>query len=198
MSTERGTEFALRLKAAALWRLVDREIGFREQEIPGLREWVDGNESKVARLLYAAVEAQPGLRLPPTQENIAAWAQSSYPEKGDAAFIVHGFANLSGGSIAADFYGGLHGYFIRQRFVRDIGGALADREDTGAITIEQQEEARRIWGQDATKFLKDMYIAHDYGQIPYGQAHRRRNVVKDWINKHYPVTGKKQRTKTDD
>lgn len=37
MNADRNTEFALRLKAAALWRLVDREITLREREIPGMR-----------------------------------------------------------------------------------------------------------------------------------------------------------------
>ena len=194
MTTDRDTEFALRLKAAALWRLVDREITLRERESPGLREWVDQNESKTARLIYAAVEAQPGLRLPPTRENIAAWAQSSYPEKGDGGFLVRGSAP-SPGSLAADFYGALQGIFVKRMFVSDIQRVLADRADTGAITIEQQEEARRIWSQDAAKYLKDMYVAHDYGQIPYGE---RYGAVKAWMNKHYPVTSKRRKAKVDD
>ena len=80
-------------------------------------------------------------------------------------------------------------------FVSDIQRVLADRADTGAITIEQQEEARRIWSQDAAKYLKDMYVAHDYGQIPYGE---RYGAVKAWMNKHYPVTSKRRKAKVDD
>ena len=196
MSDEKNTEFAIRLKAEALWRLVDREITSRRREIPGLREWVDQNESRVARLLYAAVEAQPGLLLPPTRENIAAWVQSSYPERGDAAFLMRSSASSSG-SLAADFYGSLQSMFVKRMFVSDIQRVLANREDTGSVTIEQQEEARRIWAQDAAKFLKDMYVDHHYGQIPYG-AHRRRNVVKAWIDKHYPMMGRPRKAKVDD
>ena len=196
MSDEKNTEFALRLKAAALWRLVDREITSRGRELPGLRDWVDQNESKVARSLYAAVEAQPGLLLPASRENIAAWAQSSYPEKGDGGFLVRG-SGVTSGSLAADFYGSLQGMFVKRMFVGDIQRVLANREDTGSVTIEQQEEARRIWAQDAAKFLRDMYVDHDYGQIPYG-AHRRRNVVKAWMDKHYPMTGKPRKVQVED
>jgi len=182
MSADRNREFALRLKAAALWRLVDREITLREREIPGMRKWVDNNESKMDGLIYAAVEAQPGLLLPPSRENIAAWAEGSYPKKGVAAFV-------------ASFYSDLQDMFVQRRFLMDIQVALSDREDTPAVTIEQQEESYRIWEQDATKFLKDMYIAHDYGQIPYGE---RYGAVKSWVNKHYPLTGKRRKAKVDD
>lgn len=107
---------------------------------------------------------------------IAAWAQNSYPEKGDAAFLVHG--TTTPGGLAGDIFGGLKAHFVARPFIMDIQRVLADMRDEVAVSIKSQEDARKLYNKHAEDFLRAMYKAHGNGKKPYGSNY---DAVEKWV-----------------
>lgn len=107
---------------------------------------------------------------------IAAWAQNSYPEKGDAAFLVHG--TTTPGGLAGDIFGGLKAHFVARPFIMDIQRVLADMRDEAAVSIKSQEDARKLYNKHAEDFLRAMYKAHGNGKKPYGDNYE---AVEKWV-----------------
>lgn len=113
------------------------------------------------------------------REKIAMWAVASYPEKGDAAFLVHGTQPTSG--FASEFYSGLRGYFVSRPFIHDIQRAIADLRDEVAVSIASQELARKLWQEHAEVFLVEMFAAHSDGQELFGE---HPEAVAAWAKRH--------------
>lgn len=116
-----------------------------------------------------------------TKQQIAAWAIRSYPEKGDAAFIVHG-GRVTGG-MAREFMESLRSYFVARPFVREIGSALREAKGQAATSIADQELAAQIWKEHAESFLKDMYAAHDDGRVLFGETYDTADHVEAWVKR---------------
>ena len=114
---------------------------------------------------------------------IAAWALSSYPERGDAAFMVH--APPVGGGIAGEFWEGLRAHFTARPFVNAIQQVIADSKGEYAISIESQEEGQKLYNDHAEDFLREMYRTHNHGAIPFGGAYDEMSAgaVEAWVHK---------------
>jgi hypothetical protein len=101
--------------------------------------------------------------------------------------------------MAREFMASLQAYFVSRPFVRSIGSALADIKDQAAVSIEDQELARKIWADHAKAFLKDMYVAHDNGAVLFGQTYDTPGHVEAWIKRNgFAGTPKSRRRNPDD
>jgi hypothetical protein len=69
--------------------------------------------------------------------------------------------------MAREFMQTLQSYFVASPFKRAIAYALSEAQGTVIITNAQQDLADEIWKKHAESFLKDMYVAHDNGQMPF-------------------------------
>lgn len=123
--------------------------------------------------------SEQSVALSDREAQIAAWAINSYPERGDAAFMVHS-TGVAGGSLAYEFWEGLRSYFVARPFIRAIQGELAEDRNEVAVSIRSQEDGFAIWREHARAFLEAMYAAHDEGAIPFGEV---AGVVRAWLVK---------------
>lgn len=112
------------------------------------------------------------------EEDIAAWVVNSYPEMGDAAFMVRSPGPSSG--FAREFWEGLRSYFAARPFIRTIQSILAEAKGEVSVSIETQNQAWEIWKKDAKKFLIDMYKAHGNGRKKFGDNWQ---AVENWLAK---------------
>ena len=126
-----------------------------------------------------------------TKQQIAAWALRSYPDAGDAAFIVHG-GRVTGG-MAREFMESLRSYFVARPYVRALGSALREAKGQAATSSADQELAAQIWKEHAESFLKDMYAAHDDGRVLFGQTYDTPGHVEAWVKRKGYVAKKNPR-----
>ena len=121
--------------------------------------------------------SEQSVALSDREAKIALWAINSYPERGDAAFMVHS-TGVAGGSLAYEFWEGLRSYFVAQPFVRAIQRELAEDRDEVAVSIQSQEDGYAVWRAHARTFLEAMYAAHSDGAVPFGEVE---GVVRAWL-----------------
>jgi hypothetical protein len=129
--------------------------------------------NKLARIL-----AEEGLiKTAASKEEIAAWAMESYPERGDASFMVRS-PSMGGGSFASHFWEGLRSYFIARPFIRAIQEALSEAKGEVSVSVESQQEGQDLYQKHAEDFLRAMYRAHNNGRAPFGDKWQ---AVDQWV-----------------
>lgn len=113
--------------------------------------------------------------------DVAQWVVDSYPESGDANFVVRGMPSV-GNSVAGDFLEGLRSYFAARPFVREIMQALQNIEDphASAITIDNQQKAQDLFQEDPREFFHAMYRLHQNGKVLFGDP-KSYEAVEAWV-----------------
>lgn len=112
--------------------------------------------------------------------DVAQWVIDSYPDRGDARFVVKGMPFV-GESVAAAFLESLRSYFASRPFVSDIMQVLQNIDDPGsAITVENQEKAYELFKKDPREFFHEMYHLHGNGKQKFGGNHSYK-AIEAWV-----------------
>lgn len=116
-----------------------------------------------------------------TKEEVAAWAMASY--RGDASFVVHHMPTTAG--LAASFWEGLRSHFIQKPFLSALGRSIARLKGEVSVSIPSQHLARKLYGEHAESFLREMYCAHNNGQVLFDEMEDG-DPVLEWVRQHMP------------